>query len=65
MASAMLIDVQRFDSAHHRIDNVTLSSASGTDYLNAQVGTVPEPASWALMLMGAAGLLATRRQAKR
>jgi len=61
MASAKLIDVQLFDSAHHRIDDVTLNSASGTDYLNPHVGTVPEPASWALMLTGAAALLAARR----
>ncbi len=64
MASAKLIDVQLFDSAHHRIDTFTLSSASGTDYLNPQVGAVPEPASWALMLMGTAALVAARRRAK-
>ena len=44
--------------AHHRIDDFTLGSASGTDYLNPQVGAVPEPASYSLMLMGAAVLVA-------
>jgi hypothetical protein len=65
MASAKLIDVQLFDSAHHRITDFTLSSASGTDYLNPPVGAVPEPSSWALMLVGAAALVVARRRAKR
>jgi hypothetical protein len=35
----------------------TMSSASGHDWL--QAAAVPEPASWALMLVGAVALLAT------
>jgi len=53
LASAKLVDIQFFDAAHQRLNDFSLSSASGTDYLAA---AVPEPASWALMALGVAWL---------
>jgi hypothetical protein len=68
MSSARLVDIQLFNSAHERIDNFSLSSASGTDYLGDVSGPVPVPVpvapSWALLLLGLAltGYRPTRRR---
>jgi len=70
MASAKLVDIQLFDAAHQRITDFSLSAASGTDYLHAAAvpevpaaPAVPEPATWALMLLGFAAVAAVRRRA--
>jgi probable HAF family extracellular repeat protein len=60
MASAQLVDIQLFDAAHQRINDFSLSAASGTNYL----APVPEPASGALVVVGllAVGGWARRRR---
>lgn len=58
MSTARLTGVTLYDASHTVVSNVSLTAASGTNYLNA----VPEPASVLLMLagLGALGLLARR-----
>lgn len=60
LSTARLVDIQLFDSAHQRIGNVTLSAASGTDYLATPV---PEPQAWALWLLGLGAVAWRRRRA--
>lgn len=51
---------------HAFADNVTLATTAGSTTWNFETnGAVPEPASWALMLMGFGGLGAMLRRARR
>ena len=59
LSTAKLVDVQLFDAAHQRITDFTLGSASGTAYL----APVPEPATWALCLLGLVAVSMRRGQA--
>jgi hypothetical protein len=62
MSSAKLVDIQLFDAAHVRITDFALTSASGTDYLAPAVTPVPEPQTWAMLLLGLTVLTLRRRR---
>ena len=52
MSSAKLVDIQLFDSAHQRINDFSLGTASGTDYYSGAAAPVPEPSVNALTAIG-------------
>lgn len=53
LSTARLSGVSLFDANRQPVNTFSLSAASGTDYLATPV---PEPKTWALWLMGLAGL---------
>ena len=57
MSTAKLTGVTLFDASHAAVNTFSLTSASGTDYVNS----VPEPASALLMLAGLAAVVWCRR----
>lgn len=64
LSSAKIADIQFFSAAGQRINDFSLSSASGTDYL-AATAPVPEPQIWAMAVCGLALMAYCRRKADR
>jgi hypothetical protein len=57
MSTAKLTGMTLFDASHSAVNTFSLTSASGTDYVNS----VPEPASVLLMLAGLAAVVCRSR----
>jgi hypothetical protein len=61
LSTAKITGVTLYDASQREVSNVTLTSATGTDYARigqptTPISTVPEPSSLALMLAGAIAL---------
>jgi hypothetical protein len=63
LSTAKISGIQLFDANHTEITDFSLTSASGTDYLN--VDAVPLPPSMAFMLSGLGGLAVASQRKRR